>query len=47
MRRWSRGTEIDALDSMIAGTALSEKRPVITANAKHFRRVDSLEVITY
>jgi len=32
---------------MIAGTALAERQAVITANAKHFSRVDGLEVITY
>ena len=43
----NKGREIGALDAMIAGMALVEKQPVITANAKHFSRVEGLEVITY
>ncbi|MFH1106456.1 MAG: PIN domain-containing protein [Candidatus Micrarchaeota archaeon] len=42
-----KGLEIDAFDAMIAGTALVEGQPVITANARHFSRVEGLQVISY
>src|SRR3989338_2445708 len=43
----NRGLEIGALDAMIAGMALVEKQAVITANAKHFSRVEGLQLVTY
>lgn len=42
-----KGKEIGSLDSMIAGAALYENEPLITANEKHFKRVEGLKLITY
>ncbi len=41
------GKEIQVFDSMIAATALIEKERIITANKKHFERIDGLEIISY
>ena len=41
------GTEIGPIDAMIAATALCENQPLLTANEKHFKRVQGLQVITY
>lgn len=42
-----RGEMLDPVDVQIAGMALHEKRPVITRNVEHFRRVPGLQVETY
>jgi tRNA(fMet)-specific endonuclease VapC len=39
-----RGTPIPAFDLLIAATALSNERPLLTADARHFSRVDGLDV---
>lgn len=38
---------IDPVDAQIAGTALQERRPVLTRNVAHFARVAGLKVETY
>lgn len=44
---WNKGTPIGDFDSQIAGHALSMSLPLLTANDKHFRRVEGLAFITY
>jgi predicted nucleic acid-binding protein len=41
------GERIDPADVMIAATARSNGLPVATANGKHFRRVDGVELVEY
>lgn len=41
------GASIGANDLWIAATALAHGMPVVTRNAKHFRRVPELEVLDY
>lgn len=42
-----RGELIGANDLLIAATALAGKHAVITANAREFRRIESLELIVW
>lgn len=42
-----RGEMLDPIDAQIAGIALEERRPVLTRNVAHYRRVPGLEVETY
>ena len=39
-----RGMPIPAFDLLIAATALSNERPLLTTDARHFSRVDGLDV---
>lgn len=41
------GQEIDAQDSMISSCAITCGEPLVTRNAKHFQRIEGLEIITY
>lgn len=43
----TKGTPIDPEDAMIAGVALANGMPVVTANPDHFERVDGLDVVSY
>ena len=43
----NKGEDIGAADAMIAGAALCENEPLITANVKHFSRVEGLRLVTY
>ncbi len=43
----ARGQDIGPADCLIAATALFLNEPVVTRNAKHFKRIDGLRVITY
>lgn len=42
-----RGEMLDPIDVQIAGIALEERRPVLTRNVDHFRRIGGLQVETY
>jgi len=44
---WTNGQPIGDFDSQIAGHARLLQFPLITANARHFRRVRNLEVIEW
>ncbi len=39
-----RGMRIPAFDLLIAATALANERPLLTADARHFSRVEGLDV---
>lgn len=41
------GRSIEAPDVMIAATARVHDRPIVTANADHFERIDDVEILTY
>ena len=41
------GSGIGAFDALIAATAICENEPLITANKKHFGRVDGLALVFY
>ncbi|TXH74397.1 MAG: type II toxin-antitoxin system VapC family toxin, partial [Thiothrix sp.] len=38
------GTPVDDIDLLIAGTALTHQRVIITNNTKHFQRIPTLHV---
>lgn len=38
------GTPVDDIDLLIAGTALTHQRVIITNNTKHFERIPTLQV---
>jgi predicted nucleic acid-binding protein len=42
-----RGEPIDINDVYIAATAVTHQEPVLTANTKHFEKVDAVEVIDW
>jgi tRNA(fMet)-specific endonuclease VapC len=44
---WSIGKPIGDGDSQIAGHALSLKMPLLSDNAKHFKRVDGLDLVSW
>ena len=45
VHRTLRGTTIGERDVLIAGICLCVKRPLLSANVRHFRRVPGLEVL--
>lgn len=46
-RLQSAGTPIGDMDALIAAVAVEAGHAVVTRNARHFARVEGLEVITY
>ena len=44
---WSIGKPIGDFDSQIAGHALSLEMPLLSDNAKHFKRVDGLDLVSW
>ena len=42
-----RGTQLDALDCLIAGIALTGKDILLTRNVKDFSRIEGLQIETY
>jgi tRNA(fMet)-specific endonuclease VapC len=44
---WQNGKPIGDLDSQIAGHSLSLNLPLLTANTKHFSRIEYLELIDW
>lgn len=44
---WSIGKPIGDVDSQIAGHALSLEMPLLSDNAKHFKRVDGLDLVSW
>lgn len=42
-----KGTPIGSIDYLIAGTALADKRTLVTGNTKEFKRVPGLNVETW
>jgi len=44
---WFSGKPIGDFDSQIAGHALSLEMPLLSDNAKHFKRVDGLDLVSW
>jgi predicted nucleic acid-binding protein len=41
------GDGIGDFDTLIAATCIVHRQPILTANPRHFRKVQGLEVLTY